>query len=138
MTRSGVLIAAAVLFLLLAGCGDVQAQGPVVWGWSGQGWYLAPSRDQLQKLPHFALFPPVYYSYPVRRTYGYSPFASLPEYAISETTRVQLAEMRQVEPLLIRNPFVPGQFPPPKRAKPPQPAKPQPAKASQPEKPLQK
>jgi len=138
MTRSGVLIAAAVLFQLLAGCGDVQAQWPGAWGWAGQGWYLFPRDSRLEKLPYFALFPPVYYSYPVRRTYGYSPFASLPEYATSETTRVELLETRQVEPLLIRNPFVPGQFPPPQRAKPPQPAKPQPAKASQPAKPLQK
>jgi hypothetical protein len=31
-----------------------------------------------QQLPYFALFPPVYYSYPVARSYGYSPFAYPP------------------------------------------------------------
>ena len=29
-------------------------------------------------VPHYAAFPPVYYSAPVPRTYGYSPFASPP------------------------------------------------------------
>ncbi len=29
-------------------------------------------------VPHFAAFPPVYYSAPVPRTYGYSPFAYPP------------------------------------------------------------
>jgi len=131
-------LTAAALSLFLMGGGDAQAQWPGPWCGPGQGWYLFPRDSRLEKLPYFALFPPVYYSYPVRRTYGYSPFASLPEYTISETTRVELQETRHVEPLFIRNPFVPGQFPPPERAKPPQPAKVQPAKASQPEKPLQK
>ncbi len=30
------------------------------------------------RVPYYALFPPVYYSYPVPRTYGYSPFAYPP------------------------------------------------------------
>ena len=30
------------------------------------------------RIPYYALFPPVYYSYPVARTYGYSPFAYPP------------------------------------------------------------
>jgi|GEM_PF-2402671 len=29
-------------------------------------------------LPHFAVYPPVYYSHPVARPYGTSPFAQLP------------------------------------------------------------
>ena len=31
-----------------------------------------------QNVPHFAAFPPVYYSAPMPRTYGYSPFAYPP------------------------------------------------------------
>jgi hypothetical protein len=31
-----------------------------------------------QELPFYAKFPPVYYSYPVARTYGWSPFAYPP------------------------------------------------------------
>ncbi len=30
------------------------------------------------RVPYYAMFPPVYYSYPVPRTYGYSPFAYPP------------------------------------------------------------
>src|SRR5262245_27891802 len=32
-------------------------------------------RELLKNVPFYALHPPVYYSYPVPRTYGYSPFA---------------------------------------------------------------
>ncbi len=35
-------------------------------------------RELLDNVPYFALHPPVYYSYPVPRTYGYSPFAYPP------------------------------------------------------------
>jgi hypothetical protein len=31
-----------------------------------------------ERIPYYALYPPVYYSYPVARTYGYSPFAYPP------------------------------------------------------------
>jgi hypothetical protein len=45
-------------------------------GWCGGGWsYGLGYREEL---PHFALYPPVYYSLPVPRTYGYSPFAYPP------------------------------------------------------------
>ena len=51
------------------GCGS--------WGinsWGGYSFGLV-HREQI---PHFALYPPVYYSLPVPRTYGYSPFAYPP------------------------------------------------------------
>jgi hypothetical protein len=51
-------------------------------------------------LPHYALFPPVYYSYPVARPYGYSPFAYPPGYVTPE--------LCPPKPVVIRNPFVPG------------------------------
>jgi hypothetical protein len=35
-------------------------------------------RELLNNVPYYALHPPVYYSYPVPRTYGYSPFAYPP------------------------------------------------------------
>jgi hypothetical protein len=35
-------------------------------------------RVMADNVPHFAAFPPVYYSAPVPRTYGYSPFAYPP------------------------------------------------------------
>lgn len=53
-----------------------------------------------QNVPHFAAFPPVYYSAPVPRTYGYSPFAYPPGTMTPEI----------VEPIVaqeIINPYVP-------------------------------
>jgi hypothetical protein len=40
--------------------------------------YAELYRELYNNLPYFALHPPVYYSYPVPRTYGYSPFAYPP------------------------------------------------------------
>jgi hypothetical protein len=56
-----------------AGSSDAQAW----WGgWGGgYGYYNVYSQDYV---PYYAMHPPVYYSYPVPRTYGYSPFAYPP------------------------------------------------------------
>jgi hypothetical protein len=75
-------------------------------------------------VPYFAAFPPVYYSYPVPRTYGYSPFAYPPGVMTPDV-------VMPVAPQEIINPHVPstpngpsGQLPLPDRttAVPPQPA----------------
>ena len=42
-------------------------------GWPGWG-CVYPSTYCTESVPYFALHPPVYYSYRVARTYGYSPF----------------------------------------------------------------
>lgn len=52
--------------------------------------------------PYFALHPPVYYSYPVPRPYGYSPFA----YSGNVRTPAIIGEV--VQPEVIRNPHVPS------------------------------
>jgi hypothetical protein len=57
-------------------------------------------RELLKNVPYFALHPPVYYSYPVPRTYGYSPFAYPPG--------VMTPDLAAVEPLEIINPHVPS------------------------------
>lgn len=49
-------------------------------------------------VPYYAAFPPVYYSYPVPRTYGYSPFAYLPTEKTPEV-------VMEVEPLSMMNPY---------------------------------
>ncbi|MCA9236477.1 MAG: hypothetical protein KDA44_13470 [Planctomycetales bacterium] len=49
------------------------------------------------RVPYYAAFPPVYYSVPVPRTYGHSPFAYLPSH---ETPEVEV-----LAPLAIDNPF---------------------------------
>ena len=70
-------------------------------------------------VPYFALFPPVYYSYRVPRTYGYSPFAYPPgiltpssEVARAAGQTASVASNRESSvrrgrpPLRINNPFV--------------------------------
>ncbi len=51
-------------------------------------------------VPYYSAFPPVYYSYPVPRTYGYSPFAYPPG--------VMTPEVEMVEPVAIANPYFKG------------------------------
>lgn len=55
-----------------------------------------------RRLPHFALYPPVYYSLPVARPYGHSPFAYPPGYLTPQP------EPASVRPVTILNPYVPG------------------------------
>lgn len=54
-------------------------------------------------VPYHAAFPPVYYSYPVPRTYGYSPFAYPPG--------VMTPEVELAEPQVIENPYYQGPAP---------------------------
>jgi hypothetical protein len=54
-----------------------------------------------QSIPYFALHPPVYYSYPVPRPYGYSPFAYPPGVLTPEVS-VQVSP-----PKTIHNSYVP-------------------------------
>jgi hypothetical protein len=70
------------------------------YGWDGGiGWLY----NSLQyNVPHFAAFPPVYYSYPVPRTYGYSPFAYPPGVMTPEIFG------QAPQPMEIINPHVPA------------------------------
>jgi hypothetical protein len=94
--------------------------------------YAELYRQLYNNLPFYALHPPVYYSYPVPRTYGYSPFAyppyvMTPEFAGAaqpleiinphvESTEAKptkstksdhsAATSARVEPLVVINPFV--------------------------------
>jgi hypothetical protein len=74
-------------------------------GYCGNGYgygyglgYLYGSLDY--NVPYFAAHPPVYYSYPVPRTYGYSPFAYPPGVMTPEV-------VQEVKPVQIVNPYVP-------------------------------
>ncbi len=88
------------LFLAVVGLGEGVCQGWWPYGWPYSGSYgLFSNPLDLEKLPYFALFPPVYYSRPVPRAYGYTPFASLPEQAT-------VAEIRTTQPLVLNNSFV--------------------------------
>ena len=82
-------------------------------------------------VPYYAAFPPVYYSAPVPRTYGYSPFAYPPGYAtpdlVAESSPLEIINPHfktstesvgkaaedqvtvtsdQTAPLLVLNPYV--------------------------------
>lgn len=68
-------------------------------GWGAGYWDIGRLYGVLaQNVPYYAAFPPVYYSVPVPRTYGYSPFAYPPG--------VMTPEIETAEPLAINNPFV--------------------------------
>jgi hypothetical protein len=71
-------------------------------GGGGCGWDIAELYHQLyNNLPYFALHPPVYYSCPVPRTYGYSPFAYPPG---TMTPDVNFAAV----PVTVNNPYAPA------------------------------
>jgi hypothetical protein len=87
-----------------AACGifasDAQAQfggAPYAlgYGFFGNGLYSMYN----ERPPYYALFPPVYYSFPVGRPYGYSPFAYPPGFMTPEFEQVQAKE--------VTNPYVP-------------------------------
>jgi hypothetical protein len=61
-------------------------------------------RELYNNLPYFALHPPVYYSVPVPRTYGYSPFAYPPDVMTPEI-------VSEAKPVTIDNPYVPSTKP---------------------------
>ena len=110
---------------------SAQAQG-VGGGWGGGGYAAfygfnggaGPYNlyDNERVVPHFMLYPPVYYSVPVPRTYGWSPFAYPPGMMTPEVSppTPQRIENRQVPqktsvapsdrtaqtPLVIDNPYV--------------------------------
>lgn len=79
MNARYILVLLAVLTFAVAESNSAQAQC----GAYGGGYWGAFDVGDLyrvleQNVPHYAAFPPVYYSAPVPRTYGYSPFAYPP------------------------------------------------------------
>jgi hypothetical protein len=96
------LILAACLAATFAAARPAAAQCDACYGgYGGYGGYWDIGRLYgvlAQNVPYYAAFPPVYYSYPVPRTYGYSPFAYPPG--------VRTPEIEMIEPLAINNPFV--------------------------------
>jgi hypothetical protein len=88
-----------VLLVLSLGPSQAAAFGPGAYG-LGFFNYGAYGNDMYYRIPYYALFPPVYYSYPVARPYGYSPFAYPPGTITPEIPQKTAA----IEYL---NPFVP-------------------------------
>lgn len=72
------------------------------YGWGVGQLYETLDRPVDRRVPYFAAHPPVYYSYPVARPYGYSPFAYMPHVQTPEIIEASL------EPQEIMNPYVPS------------------------------
>ncbi len=88
------------LVFSVAAANDARAQYGL--GYGGYGAFDVGQlyRVMAQNVPYYAAFPPVYYSAPVPRTYGYSPFAYPPG--------TMTPEIVQAAPLEINNPHVPA------------------------------
>lgn len=89
----------ALALLMLSGLAGVTSacDGPYFARWGGANWlYPSGSLYMQESAPYFALHPPVYYSYPVARTYGFSPFPYPPEVLTPELPPAPVT----------RNPFV--------------------------------
>ncbi|MEM8946641.1 MAG: hypothetical protein AAGD11_15820 [Planctomycetota bacterium] len=85
-----------------AQCGLQGGAGLYGYGFGGYGFDVGRLYGVLaQNVPYYAAFPPVYYSAPVPRTYGYSPFAYPPG---TPTPEIELPTVAAKE---IVNPFVP-------------------------------
>ena len=130
LRRIAVVLMTLVMVLGM-GAGMAAAEQPAPgWGWGCGIPFYYPFYAQYgrESIPYFALHPPVYYSYPVPRTYGYSPFAypfgsptpeiewgppkveKKPEPKMMNNPHVREASHRehtgQVEPKVIHNPYV--------------------------------
>jgi hypothetical protein len=81
------------------GCGHGLGFGFGIGGYNDICGYAELYRQLYNNLPYFALHPPVYYSQPVPRTYGYSPFAYPPHVMTPEI-------VVEAQPVTIINPHV--------------------------------
>jgi hypothetical protein len=101
MKRQHLIMTLATVAAFAAAVPAARAQNGCGYGgcWdNGYGWLYNSLRYEV---PHFAAFPPVYYSAPVPRTYGYSPFAYPPNIMTPEI-------VGEPQPLTIDNPYVPA------------------------------
>jgi hypothetical protein len=94
--RDKLRLACGVLAAWSALAAAAQAQAPNYLYLYGFGGGL-PYSNGNEHVPYYSLYPPVYYSVPVPRTYGYSPFAYPPGYMTPEVEIVP-------EPKTIVNP----------------------------------
>ncbi len=81
---------------------QADAQGPYCGGYGygcGINFPYGLYGSRVNDVPYFSMFPPVYYSMPVPRTYGWSPFAYPPG--------TMTPEVEPAEPQDIVNPYVP-------------------------------
>lgn len=96
----GTILILSVMAVFVADC-NAQCAGTTgaYYGYYG---YLPSYVYVRDYIPYFALHPPVYYSLPVPRTYGYSPFAYPPG--------TMTPEVEVPKPEVIPNKYVPSKF----------------------------
>lgn len=114
--------------LFLAACSVLApSEAEAQWGWQGYPQFYGRNvytvYDQ-DRLPYFALHPPVYYSRAVPRTFGYSPFAypgwvptpalptNMPEMIVNPYIEQQLPDSDGVSEPASPNTATPGANPP--------------------------
>lgn len=90
----------SLLALLVMVASSAAANSAHAFGCEGFGYGFLYNSLNYQ-VPYFAAHPPVYYSVPVPRTYGYSPFAYPPHVMTPEV-------VSPVQPVQIMNPYVPS------------------------------
>ena len=105
---SMLLLGSAFLSMITgsAGAYDWRSHGYAGCGYAGYwaGWVTGPRSYTSQDIPYFAKHPPVYYSHPIARPYGYFPYAYLP----AADTRAAVTVV-VVTPEVVRNPYVTGE-----------------------------
>jgi hypothetical protein len=118
MSKRLILLIAAFSMVAL-GANSVQAQAPSAgygaglgWGFAG-GYFQTLNQVSQQRIPYFALNPPVYYGEQVARPYGYSPFATPPALLPAELRAVPQADFKEIS-----NPFYKESGEPKARSKP--------------------
>jgi hypothetical protein len=95
LIQSGICLGVVILSLS-SPIRSASAEWPCYGCWGWNGYYSTYSQESI---PYFALNPPVYYSYPVARTYGLYPFPYIPESTPSSYANY-------VEPKLVMNKYV--------------------------------
>ncbi len=78
--RLKIAVIGVFVVAVMAAAGAAQAWSPYVFGcyWPPYGHWSSRTYE-IERLPYYAVYPPVYYSHPVSRPYGQSPFAAPPE-----------------------------------------------------------
>jgi hypothetical protein len=99
--KKQLLIVAAIVAICVIPTMTQAANGFCGWGGWGNWGYTGYTAEYV---PYYAMHPPVYYSYPVPRAYGWSPFAYPPGTMTPEI-------LGKIEPQEMINPHVPQQQP---------------------------
>ncbi|MEQ8790432.1 MAG: hypothetical protein RIC55_29320 [Pirellulaceae bacterium] len=92
------LLAVAAFGICLLSSSAASAQSPAIFGYGYGNWGSYRGANS-RIIPYFAEHPPVYYSYPIPRPYGFSPYATPPFLLPAEL------QVSQPQPEEIVNPY---------------------------------